>query len=459
MNAFEAINPATENKVDSYPLQQEAEVLATINKMHQIQGSYAKTQPELRKKNMQALAQGFKKERQSLATLMTSLMGKPITQSLAEIDKCAQLCDFYAEHSAALLQPEIVQTEHYKSYRCFEPLGIVFGIMPWNAPFWQVMRFSVPNIMAGNAALLKHAPNCIAIGEKISDLFLQAGFPEYLFANLRIDLDLVPQIIHHPAVAGVTLTGSNRAGQSVAMEAGKALKKVVLELGGSDPYVILKDADLNFAANQCLTSRLTNCGQVCIAAKRLIVVKEVRAAFEKLLLQGAKTYQMGDPMDPATRLGPMARADLRTSLHSQVERSIAAGARCVLGGSIPQGKGYFYPATLLLDVEPHSPAFQEELFGPVICLIEAKDEAEALTLANQTSYGLGAAVFTSDLDKGERLAKEILQAGTCVVNGFVASDPRLPFGGIKQSGFGRELSIEGLREFLNIKTVIVDKAG
>lgn len=262
-------------------------------------------------------------------------------------------------------------------------------------------------------------------------------------------------VIHHPHIAGVTLTGSNLAGQSVATEAGAALKKVVLELGGSDPYVILEDADLELAAEQCVLSRLSNAGQVCIAAKRMIVVKSVQPAFEALVLEKAKAYVMGDPQDPTTRLGPMAREDLRSKLHEQVQRSIASGARCLLGGTLPDRKGYYYPATVLTDVTVNSPAFLEELFGPVIGIITAEDEDHAICLANTTEFGLAGAIFTNDLVKGERLARDNIHAGTCAVNTLVASDPRLPFGGIKQSGYGRELSIEGMHEFVNIKTIIV----
>ncbi|OGT55938.1 MAG: hypothetical protein A3F43_02730 [Gammaproteobacteria bacterium RIFCSPHIGHO2_12_FULL_42_10] len=293
--------------------------------------------------------------------------------------------------------------------------------------------------------------------EKIRDRFIKAGYPDGLFRSLIIDVNLAPFIIKHPFITGVTLTGSNHTGKIIAKEAGDALKKVVLELGDSDPYLILEDADLTFAAEQCVLSRLNNAGQVCIAAKRFIVVEKVRAQFEALVIEKAKTYCMGDPTDPKINLGPMAREDLRTKLHEQVQRAIADGARCVLGGNLPDGVGYYYPVTVLLDVTSHSPAFSEELFGPVICITPAKDESEAIALANQTQFGLAAAVFTQDLEKGEHIARENIAAGTCAVNVLVASDPGLPFGGIKQSGFGRELSIEGMREFANIKTVIVSK--
>lgn len=389
------------------------------------------------------------------AMMITEEMGKPITQAKAEIDKCAWLCEHYADNAAAYLTPELIQTEKSKSYRCFKPLGIIFAIMPWNFPFWQVMRFAVPNLLAGNAGLLKHASNTPAAGQAIQELFMKAGFPQHLFQSVIINNDSCDFIINHPLIAGVTLTGSERAGASIAAQAGKALKKVVLELGGSDPYVILADADLALAAEQCVLSRLSNSGQVCIAAKRIIVVDAVREAFLEKLLSLINTYQMGDPTDPNTNLGPLAREDLREQLHNQVQRSIAAGSQCVMGGDIPTGVGYYYPPTVLLDVKKGMPAYDEELFGPVVSVIFAKDEAEAIDIANDTRYGLGAAVFTQDLARGEMIARDKLEAGTCSVNALVGSDPRLPFGGIKLSGYGRELAAEGMREFMNIKTVVI----
>ncbi len=457
MTTINMVNPTTEQACGTYTLMNEKDVGLIIQDMSIAQQSWATTAFKTRKHLMMNVAQLLREEKTYYATIMTTEMGKPITQAIAEIEKCALLCEFYADQGEKFLEPETIQTEFYKSYRSFQPLGIIFAIMPWNYPFWQVMRFAVPNLMVGNAGLLKHAPNCMGTGLAIEQLFLKAGFPRRLFSSLIIDVDLVSYVIHHPKISGVTLTGSNRAGQSVAKEAADALKKVVLELGGSDPYVILDDADLEHAANESVISRLGNCGQVCIAAKRMIVVKPVREAFEALVIEKAKKYQMGSPLNEATNLGPMARNDLRIALHDQVERSIAAGARCVLGGTLPSGVGYFYPATVLLDVTADSPAFQEELFGPVICITVADDESHALRLANQTEFGLAGAIFTRDLEKGERLARDVINAGTCAVNVHVTSDPRLPFGGIKQSGYGRELSIEGMREFVNVKTIVVAK--
>lgn len=449
------INPVNEEIIDHYPLMNQEEVNDIIQEMNRVQQSWANTPLDMRKELLMNTAKLLLDDREHYAKIITNEMGKPITQSLAEIEKCAKLCEYYANNGEQFLVPQLIETEFHKSYRSYQPLGIVFAIMPWNFPFWQVMRFAVPNLMLGNAGILKHAPNSLGAALAIEQLFLKAGFPKGLFRSLIIDVDLAPYVIQHPKIVGVTLTGSNRAGQSVAKEAGHALKKVVLELGGSDPYVILEDADLELAAEQCIISRLSNAGQVCIAAKRMIVVDKVKEEFEALIVSKAKSYVMGNPLDQKTKLGPMARADLRVKLHEQVERSMADGARCVLGGTLPTGKGYFYPATVLLNVTNHSPAFHEELFGPVVCITAAENEEQALKLANESEFGLAAAIFTRDLEKGNRLARDKIAAGTCAVNVLVASDPRLPFGGIKQSGYGRELSREGMHEFANIKTVIV----
>ena len=458
MSSINTIDPATEETCGRYALMSQPEVELLIQNMQLVQKAWSHSPIALRQQCLLNLAQLLLKNKQAAATLITTEMGKPITQALDEIKKCAQLCHYYAEQGEHFLKPEVIQTPWYKSYRTFLPLGIIFAIMPWNYPFWQVLRFAVPNLMAGNAGLLKHASSSTGTALFIEQLLLQAGYPENLFRSLVITVDLVPFVIHHPQVMGVTLTGSNQAGKSVATEAGSALKKVVLELGGIDPYVILADADLDFAAEQCVLSRLNNAGQVCIAAKRMIVVEAVKAAFQALVLEKARTYLMGDPLAPHTNLGPLAREDLRTQVHEQVQRAIAAGARCLLGGTIPDRKGYYYPVTVLTDVTVDSPVFSEEVFGPVICIIAASDEEHALQLANATEFGLAGAVFTRDLIKGERLAKEVIEAGTCAVNACVTTHPSLPFGGIKQSGFGRELSREGMREFVNIKTIIVSDA-
>lgn len=455
MSSFTLIEPATGKAFATYPMMQQKEVSDIIEQMRKVQVSWSQSPVSLRKQCFLKLAESLLTHKPKVAKLITTEMGKPMTQALGEVEKSAKLCRYYAEAGEQFLEDELIETEYAKSYRSFQPLGIIFAIMPWNFPLWQVLRFAVPNLMAGNAGLLKHAPNTLGVALAIENLFLEAGFPKDLFRSLVVDLDQVPFIIHYPGVAGVTLTGSNRAGKSVAKEAGAALKKLVLELGGSDPYLILEDADLSLAAEDCVRSRLSNAGQVCIAAKRIIVVEKVRAAFEALVLKQAQGYQCGDPLQESTKLGPMARADLRLQVQKQVDQAIKEGARCLLGGKIPTGPGFYYPATLLTDVKADSLAFREEIFGPVICLISARDEEHAIELANDTPFGLAAGVYTRNLAKGEHIAKERLQVGTAAVNSIVTSDPRLPFGGIKQSGYGRELSLEGMREFVNIKTVTV----
>ncbi len=358
-------------------------------------------------------------------------------------------------HGFASIADQPVETDANRSYVSFQPLGIVLAIMPWNFPFWQVIRFAAPTLMAGNAVVLKHAPNVSGCAVAIESLVLDAGFPNGLFLTLVIDVPAVARVIEHPGVRAVTLTGSTRAGKAVASQAAALVKKTVLELGGSDPSLILEDADLEAAATSCATSRMINSGQSCVAAKRFVVVEEVRERFEALLVERMTTARMGDPMDPDTTLGPLAREDLQVNLARQVEESLAAGAIRLLGGELPGGPGYFYPPTVLSDVRPGMPAYEEELFGPVASIIPVADEAEAIRVANDTQYGLGASVYTQDAARGERIAAHELEAGCCFVNGLVKSDPRLPFGGIKESGFGRELSTYGIREFVNVKTVWV----
>jgi succinate-semialdehyde dehydrogenase/glutarate-semialdehyde dehydrogenase len=332
-------------------------------------------------------------------------------------------------------------------------MGLVLAVMPWNFPFWQVFRFAAPALMAGNAGVLKHSSNVTGCALAIEQVFQEAGFPANLFRTLKISSGMVSRVIEHPRVRAVTLTGSGPAGRSVAGKAGQMLKKSVLELGGSDPYIILEDADLDIAVTACVTSRLINSGQSCIAAKRFIVVDAIRDEFEKRFVELMSRKKTGDPMDPQNDVGPQARNDLRDELHQQVVKSIDMGAKCLLGGEIPDSPGAFYPPSVLTGVKKGMPAYEEELFGPVAAIIAAGDETEAVSIANDSSFGLGAAVFTRDRVKGERIAANQLEAGCCFINDFVKSDPRLPFGGIKESGYGRELSHFGIQEFVNIKTV------
>lgn len=387
---------------------------------------------------------------------MTQEMGKPISAGRAEIEKCAWVCEHYAENAEGYLQARTVQTEMKKAMVCYQPLGVVFAIMPWNFPFWQVFRFAVPALMAGNAAILKHAPISTGTGNKIAELFIEAGFPEHLFQHFILDNDLAAKVISNEKIVAVTLTGSEKAGATVASNAAQHLKKAVLELGGSDPYVVLHDADLDLTAKAVVTSRLNNAGQVCIAAKRVIAVEPIYNPLVEKIKELMANYHMGDPLDEKTNMGPMARDDLRKALHEQVQRSVESGAKLIEGGEMPKRKGFYYPPTLLVDVKKGMAAFDEELFGPVIAITKAQDEADAIRLANETQYGLGAAVFTQDLARGEHIARYDIDAGACFVNAFVASDPRLPFGGIKRSGFGRELSREGILEFVNTKTIAIN---
>lgn len=453
--SIQTINPANGDVVATYEELSRDQAFAVIDACQQAFLIHRKTSMAERADKMRKMAAVLRDNKRQYATLMANEMGKPITAGEAEIEKCAWVCEHYAEHAKEYLAPRNIKTEMHKSFVTYQPRGIVFAIMPWNFPFWQVFRFVAPSLMAGNAALLKHAPISTGTGLAIEDIVRKAGFHENLFRALVIDNDVAADVIKHPDVTAVTLTGSERAGQIVGAEAAGALKKVVLELGGSDPYVILEDADLEKAAEACVVSRMSNTGQVCIAAKRIIAVDKIREPLKKIIMEKLERYQMGDPLDENTNFGPMAREDLRAEVHKQVEASIASGAKCELGGEIPQRPGNYYPPTVLTQVKRGTPAYQQEIFGPVVVFIDAKDEQEAIEIANDTPYGLGAAVFTEDLVKGERIATEQLHAGACFVNAFVGSDPRLPFGGIKNSGYGRELSAEGIREFVNTKTVAV----
>jgi succinate-semialdehyde dehydrogenase/glutarate-semialdehyde dehydrogenase len=386
-------------------------------------------------------------------------MGKPIRDGIAEIQKCAGGCDYFAENAERFLAPEPVATEARKSYVAFNPLGVVLAVMPWNFPFWQVFRFAAPGLMAGNAGVLKHASNVPGCALAIEQVFRKAGFPEHLFRTLLIGSKEVTAVIEHPLVRAVTLTGSGPAGRAVASKAGAMLKKTVLELGGSDPYLVLEDADLEHAAVLCTKGRLINMGQSCIAAKRFIVVDKVRSRFEELFVERMSAPKFGDPLSEQTELGPLARHDLRDALHDQVQRSVAVGARCLLGGKIPDGPGAYYPPTVLTDVDKGMPAYQEELFGPVAAVIPVKDEEEAIAVANDSVFGLGGAVLTGNRERGERIARERIESGSIFVNEAVRSDARLPFGGVKESGYGRELSNYGIKEFVNIKSVYIKAAG
>ncbi len=448
-------NPATGEVLETYDEMSAEQVEATLAEVDAAQRQWSRTGFGHRAGLMKKAAQALRDRSDELARLMAAEMGKPLGGGRGEVEKCAWVCDFYADKAESFLADEPVEADATKSYVAFRPLGVVLAVMPWNFPFWQVFRFAAPALMAGNAGVLKHASNVLGCALAIEDVFRQAGMPRHLFRTLPIGASGVAAVIENPIVKAVTLTGSTPAGQAVARTAGSVLKKTVLELGGSDPYVVLEDADLEATAATCAASRLINSGQSCIAAKRFIVVEEVRERFEELLVGRMETAKMGDPTEEGVEIGPQAREDLRDELHEQVRKSVEAGARCLLGGQAPDGPGAFYPATVLTGVEPGMPAYDEELFGPVAAVISAADEEDAIRIANDSVFGLGAAVFTADAQRGERIAADRLEAGSCFVNAFVKSDPRLPFGGIKQSGYGRELASYGIREFVNIKTVYV----
>ncbi len=450
-----SINPTNETILEQYPEHSPEEINSIIDSTADAWKEWVLTDFRTRAAIMQRVAGLLRSNSEIYAQLITTEMGKPIRQSRAEVIKCASVCDYYADHAAAFLANEEVATEASSSYISYRPLGVVFAVMPWNFPFWQVFRFAAPALMAGNAALLKHASNVTGAAMAIEEIFRRAGVPDNLFRALKVSGKKSAAILEHPDVKAVTLTGSVDAGRAVASKAGSMLKKSVMELGGSDPYLILEDADLDTAVPLCVDSRLINNGQSCIAAKRFIVARPIRQAFEERFTAAMASKIMGDPMLENTELGPQALTNLRDELNAQVTRSIHMGARCLLGGNVPAKTGAWYPATVLTNVAPGMPAYDEELFGPVAAIIEARDEAEAIRIANNTPFGLGAAVFTSDIEKGRNIAEKAINAGCCFVNDAVKSDPRLPFGGIGNSGYGRELSYIGIREFTNIKTVYI----
>ena len=449
-----SVNPFDGNVVAEYPETPPPELAHHLVTAARVQREWAAVPVAERAAPMLRLAGMLDSSAQELAALMAMEMGKPVTQARAEAEKCAWVCRHYAAEAERILADEEVDAGR-RALVAYRPLGVVLAVMPWNYPLWQVFRFLAPALMGGNGGVLKHASNVTGCALAIDRMVVEAGFPDGLFRALVLPSSRVGEVVEHPEVVAATVTGSEAAGRAVAEAAGRLGKKTVLELGGSDPYLVLADADLEHAAVTCAASRLINGGQSCIAAKRFIVESPVVEEFTARLGEELSRAVMGDPLRPETTLGPMARPDLRDELHAQVGASVELGARCVLGGEVPPGEGSFYPPTLLAGVGAGMPAYEEETFGPVAAVIEAASPDDAVRIANDTRFGLAAAVFTRDVDLGVHVARDRLEAGNCFVNAMVVSDPRLPFGGIKASGYGRELGDVGMREFLNTKSVVV----
>ena len=452
--SIESINPATGAVLKKFQPTPASEVDKILDAAVAAQREWAARPLADRVAPMRKVAALLRERAPDYGRLMAQEMGKPVKDGVAEAQKCAAGCDHYAEQAAAYLEPREIKTDASRSYVRYDPLGVVLAIMPWNFPFWQVFRFIAPNLMAGNGGVLKHASNVPQCALAIEQVMRDAGFPPDLFRALLVGAGAVPGLIEDERIAAVTLTGSEAAGRAVGEAAGRRLKPVVLELGGSDPFIVLADADLETAASTAAFARCINSGQSCIAAKRFIVVDAVHDAFLDKFVEAMKAMRMGDPLDEQHQVGPQARHDLRDELHRQVRTAIQAGARCLLGGTVPDGPGAYYPPTVLADVKAGNLAYREEIFGPVAAVIRARDADDAVAIANDSRFGLGASLWTRDAAAAERLVPRI-EAGSVFVNGFVKSDPRLPFGGIKHSGVGRELGAEGIREFVNIKTVWV----
>jgi succinate-semialdehyde dehydrogenase/glutarate-semialdehyde dehydrogenase len=451
--SIQSINPTTGSLIKNYREMSPKKVDIILKRAHHAFELWRLINLKDRSVKLKKAAEILRNKKDQLSRLMALEMGKPLGQGREEIEKCAWNCEFYAANAQQFLAQQRIETDASKSFVSFEPLGVVLAIMPWNYPFWQVFRFLAPALIAGNGAVLKHASNVPGCALAIEQIIRQAGFPRNLFRTLLINSEEASRIIESPYIKAVTLTGSTQAGKAVAAKAGSCLKKTVLELGGSDPYLILSDADLEDAVEECVDSRLRNSGQSCVAAKRFIVPKTIKKQVEELFIAKMQAKKLGPPEDETTDIGPLARRELRDQLHKQVTISIKKGARLLLGGKIPSLKGAFYPPTILTNVRKGMPAYEEELFGPVASIITARNEREAVRIANDTIYGLGASIFTKNIIHGENIAVQNLEAGCCFVNASVASDPRLPFGGIKGSGYGRELSSFGIREFVNIKTI------
>jgi succinate-semialdehyde dehydrogenase/glutarate-semialdehyde dehydrogenase len=454
---IDSVNPATGEHIESFSLHTPEEIDAVLDRAVRAQQAWSQRSFADRATLMHRAAAVLRANRSRYALNITREMGKPIADAEAEIDKCALGCTYYAEHAEAFLADERVASNATESYIAYQPLGVVLAVMPWNFPFWQVFRFAAPALMAGNVGVLKHASNVTRCALDIADVFREAGFPDGTFATLIVPGAEVKELISDDRIAAVTITGSEPAGVSVATEAGRALKKHVLELGGSDAFVVLADADVAAAAKTAAKARYQNAGQSCICAKRFIVEDAVHDAFVDAFVAEARAYVAGDPEQRTTTMGPLARPDLRSDLVEQIDASVARGARVVLGGTAPDRPGAFFDATILVDVDDEMRVFREETFGPVAAVIRARDADHAIALANDSIFGLGGALWTRDVERGKALARRMV-TGAVFVNGMTASDPRLPFGGVKHSGYGRELSYLGIREFMNVQTIWVGPA-
>jgi len=452
---LKSINPASGEIIREYAEHQWDEIDIIIRNVHKAFKSWKETNLAFRIEKIQKLAKILEFKKEGLAFTISIEMGKPINESKAEIDKCIWLCNYYCSNIESFLKPQHIQTEARESYISFQPLGVILAIMPWNFPFWQVFRFAIPALLGGNTIVLKHASNVPGCSIAIEDCFTEADFPDDIFRTTLASNTKVERMVANKRIAAITLTGSTKAGQAVAETAGKYLKKCVLELGGSDPYLIFDDADLDIAIDACVKGRLINTGQSCIGAKRFIITQNIYSEFEERFVEKMKATTMGDPFDLKNNIGPIARQNVREDLLSQVNKSVSKGAKLLCGGTLDEKPGYFFPPTVLSNIQPGMPAYDQELFGPVASLFKVKSEQEAIELANDTSFGLGAAIFSANIENAKRIAEKELEAGCCFINDFVRSDPRLPFGGVKESGYGRELSVYGLQEFLNIKTIYI----
>lgn len=454
VSTLQSVNPVNDEIISTFTIDSREK---TEIKLNNAQSAFLKWKDSSIQERLEALrkvADYIIKNKDLFAKTATLEMGKPYAQSLSEVEKCTLSLRYYAENGSSFLEPEVVKTEARKSVVCFQPLGVILAIMPWNFPYWQVFRAMGPILLAGNTMVLKHASNVMGCSLLIEKALEESGLPDHIFQSLIVPSSDVKRIIEHKHIQAITLTGSTKAGSEVASVAAGNLKKQVLELGGSDPYIVLEDADIDLAVNVCVQSRLINPGQSCIAAKRFIIDKKIIKTFTEKMVQLMEEKRFGDPMNSKNDLGPLARRDLRDELHEQVMKCKELGAKVLCGGFIPEGAGAFYPPTVLSHVKKGMPGYDDELFGPVAAIIEAEDENDAINIANDTVFGLGAAIFSENLEKAEKIAMKI-EAGSVFINELVSSNPKLPFGGIKQSGYGRELSYFAVREFSNIKTVLI----